>query len=89
MNRALLAPDLPLLAELGDLAEIVDTSTLTRALYSSDASLYRVEPVAVARPRTSDELIAVVRAALRVGMPITAHCSTSGCWATAFSTSVE
>lgn len=50
MNRALLAPDLPLLAELGDLAEIVDTSTLTRALYSSDASLYRVAPVAVARP---------------------------------------
>ena len=79
MNRALLAPDLPLLAELGDLAEIVDTSTLTRALYSSDASLYRVEPVAVARPRTSDELIAVVRAALRVGMPITARGAGTSC----------
>ena len=58
MNRAPLAPDLPLLAELGDLAEIVDTSTLTRALYSSDASLYRVAPTAVARPRTADELMA-------------------------------
>ncbi|HMQ65559.1 MAG TPA: FAD-binding and (Fe-S)-binding domain-containing protein [Arachnia sp.] len=79
MNRAPLAPDLPLLAELGGLAEIVDTSTLTRALYSSDASLYRVEPVAVARPRTADELIAVVRAALRVGMPITARGAGTSC----------
>ncbi|HMS37754.1 MAG TPA: FAD-binding oxidoreductase, partial [Arachnia sp.] len=79
MNRALLAPDLPLLAELGDLAEIVDTSTLTRALYSSDASLYRVAPTAVARPRTADELIAVVRAALKVGMPITARGAGTSC----------
>ncbi|HQD21520.1 MAG TPA: FAD-binding and (Fe-S)-binding domain-containing protein, partial [Arachnia sp.] len=79
MNRAPLAPDLPLLAELGDLAEIVDTSTLTRALYSSDASLYRVAPVAVARPRTADELIAVVRAALKVGMPITARGAGTSC----------
>ncbi|MFT3889406.1 MAG: FAD-binding and (Fe-S)-binding domain-containing protein [Arachnia sp.] len=79
MNRAALAPDLPLLAELGDLAEIVDTSTLTRAIYSSDASLYRIAPAAVARPRTSDELIAVVRAALAAKMPITARGAGTSC----------
>ena len=32
----------------------VDDSTLTRALYSSDASLYRVVPQVVARPREAD-----------------------------------
>ena len=34
----------------------VDDSTLTRALYSSDASLYRVVPQVVVRPRHADEL---------------------------------
>ena len=33
----------------------VDASTLARALYSSDASLYRVVPQVVVRPRTVDE----------------------------------
>ena len=41
------------LAERG-LADVVDTSDLARALYSSDASLYRIVPAAVARPRTVD-----------------------------------
>jgi len=73
------APHELLLDRLGDLAEIIDTSTLTRALYSSDASLYRVAPQAVARPRTTDELIAVVRAALEIGMPITARGAGTSC----------
>ena len=38
----------------------VDDSTLTRALYSSDASLYRVVPQVVARPRHPDELLAIL-----------------------------
>jgi len=73
------APHAQLLARLGDLAEIVDTSTLTRALYSSDASLYRIEPQAVAYPRTTDELVSVVRAALDTGTPITARGAGTSC----------
>ena len=49
----------------------VDDSTLTRALYSSDASLYRVPPMAVARPRHVDELLAVVEVARETGTPLT------------------
>ncbi|MCR6030200.1 FAD-binding protein [Nocardioides sp. zg-579] len=48
-----------------------DDSTLTRALYSSDASLYRVVPQAVVRPRDADELTAVVDVARTVGVPLT------------------
>jgi len=49
----------------------VDDSVLTRALYSSDASLYRVVPQAVVRPRHTDELLAAVSVASSVGLPIT------------------
>ena len=73
------APHADLLDRLGDLAEIVDTSTLTRALYSSDSSLYRVPPQAVAHPRTTDELVALVRAALDAGTPITARGAGTSC----------
>ena len=73
------SPHARLLDRLGDLAEIVDTSNLTRALYSSDASLYRVQPDAVAHPRTPDELITLVRAALDVGVPITARGAGTSC----------
>ncbi|GGO72561.1 FAD-binding and (Fe-S)-binding domain-containing protein [Nocardioides deserti] len=48
-----------------------DDSTLTRALYSADASLYRVVPQAVVRPRDADELTAVVDVARTVGVPLT------------------
>ena len=51
--------------------EDVDDSTLTRALYSSDASLYRVVPQAVVRPRHPDELHAVLDAARETGAPVT------------------
>jgi FAD/FMN-containing dehydrogenase len=49
----------------------VDSSGLARALYSSDASLYRVPPLAVVRPRHVDELIATVEAARVTGTPLT------------------
>lgn len=42
-----------------------------RALYSSDASNYRVLPAAVARPRTVDELAAAVALAAEARVPIT------------------
>jgi FAD/FMN-containing dehydrogenase/Fe-S oxidoreductase len=49
----------------------VDDSTLARALYSSDASLYRVPPLAVVRPRHLDELVATVETARATGTPLT------------------
>lgn len=49
----------------------VDDSTLARALYSSDASLYRVVPRVVARPRHRDELDAILDVARSTGTPVT------------------
>nr|WP_091969576.1 FAD-binding and (Fe-S)-binding domain-containing protein [Propionibacterium cyclohexanicum] len=65
-------------AELGP-GNCLDSSTLTRALYSSDASVYRIVPQAVARPRSEDELAAVIAAALRVGLPITGRGAGTSC----------
>jgi FAD/FMN-containing dehydrogenase/Fe-S oxidoreductase len=53
--------------------EDVDDSTLTRALYSSDASLYRVVPQVVVRPRHPDEIAAVMDVARGLGVPVTAR----------------
>ena len=49
----------------------VDDSVLTRALYSSDASLYRVVPQLVARPRHPDELLAILDVSRSTGVPVT------------------
>jgi FAD/FMN-containing dehydrogenase len=49
----------------------VDDSVLTRALYSSDASLYRVVPQVVARPRAGDDLEAILDVASATGTPVT------------------
>lgn len=52
---------------LGD----VDDSSLTRALYTSDASNYRVAPGAVVLPRSREDVIGAVAAARRHGVPVT------------------
>ncbi|MDO4785076.1 MAG: FAD-binding oxidoreductase, partial [Propionibacteriaceae bacterium] len=57
----------------------LDDSALTRALYSTDASLYRVVPQMVARPRDVAELGAVVDAALGLGIPITGRGAGTSC----------
>lgn len=49
----------------------IDTSTRARALYSSDASLYRVVPQAVVAPRDVDELPAVLAVCRDLGVPLT------------------
>ncbi|WP_337191672.1 FAD-binding and (Fe-S)-binding domain-containing protein [Nocardioides flavescens] len=49
----------------------VDDSPLARALYSTDASLYRILPQVVVRPREADELDAVLDAARVTQTPIT------------------
>jgi FAD/FMN-containing dehydrogenase/Fe-S oxidoreductase len=51
----------------------VDDSGLARALYSSDASLYRVLPRAVVRPRSTDEVVAALDVSRRLGVPFTAR----------------
>ncbi|WP_435824928.1 FAD-binding and (Fe-S)-binding domain-containing protein [Nocardia rhamnosiphila] len=48
-------------------------SALTRSLYSSDASVYRVEPAAVAFPRGVGEIEAAVAACAAHGVPITSR----------------
>ena len=49
----------------------VDESALGKALYSSDASLYRLVPTAVVRPRHVDELIATVAVAREADIALT------------------
>lgn len=49
----------------------VDASTLGRALYSSDASNYRVVPQVVVFPRSIEEIIAAVEVARELGTPLT------------------
>ncbi len=48
-----------------------DASPLTRSLYAADASLYRVPPAVVARPRHADELLAVLDLARESRTPLT------------------
>jgi FAD/FMN-containing dehydrogenase/Fe-S oxidoreductase len=54
-------------AGLRDLSD----STLRRALYSSDASLYRVIPAVVAHPRDADEVAAALAVCRSLGVPLT------------------
>ncbi|MCU1613487.1 MAG: D-lactate dehydrogenase (cytochrome), partial [Frankiales bacterium] len=49
----------------------VDCSGLTRALYSSDASLYRVLPRVVVRPRHPDEIVATLAVCREQAVPLT------------------
>src|SRR5690606_31542108 len=49
----------------------VSVSDIDRAMYSSDASLYRVVPRAVVRARHVDELHALHEASRQLGVPLT------------------
>jgi FAD/FMN-containing dehydrogenase/Fe-S oxidoreductase len=48
----------------------VRTDPVSRLLYSTDASIYQIEPLGVAFPRTLDDLAAVVETAARYRIPI-------------------
>lgn len=65
--------------ELVDDHSCLDESDLAKAIYSSDASIYRLVPQIVAHPRTKDELIALVRAALKAKLPITGRGAGTSC----------
>ena len=49
----------------------VDDSTLARSLYASDASVYRVAPQVVVRPRHVEEIAAVLEVARASATPVT------------------
>jgi FAD/FMN-containing dehydrogenase/Fe-S oxidoreductase len=49
----------------------VDDSPLARSLYASDASIYRIAPRVVVRPRDTDELVATLAVARETGVPLT------------------
>ncbi|MGA8986399.1 FAD-binding and (Fe-S)-binding domain-containing protein [Aeromicrobium sp.] len=51
----------------------VDDSTLTRAMYSTDASLYRVVPRVVVRPRSVEEVLGTIEACRLTGTPVTSR----------------
>nr|WP_239579801.1 FAD-binding and (Fe-S)-binding domain-containing protein [Microlunatus panaciterrae] len=48
-------------------------------MYSSDASLYRIVPQAVAQPRTVDEAVAVLELAAELGLPVTTRGAGTSC----------
>jgi len=49
----------------------VDDSSLARAMYSTDASLYRVPPQVVVRPYDVDEVLATLQVCRTSGVPLT------------------
>ncbi|WP_456030388.1 FAD-binding and (Fe-S)-binding domain-containing protein [Streptomyces werraensis] len=63
----------------GRLGDLVDGSSLTRALYSTDASNYRVVPQAVLMPRSKDDVIAAVGIARAHGISVTVRGGGTSC----------
>jgi len=49
----------------------VALDNLTRQLYATDASPYRIEPLAVAFPKSATQAAAVIKAAAQGGLPVT------------------
>ncbi|HYQ33167.1 MAG TPA: FAD-binding oxidoreductase, partial [Lapillicoccus sp.] len=45
----------------------------TRSMYASDASLYRIPPLAVVRPRDVDDVAATLAVARETGVPVTSR----------------
>ena len=52
-------------------------SEASKILYSTDASIYQIEPKGVAFPKNQDDLVAIIRAANLVQLPVTARGSGS------------
>lgn len=48
----------------------VALDNLTRQLYATDASIYQIEPMAVAFPRSTKQACAIIQAASQAGIPI-------------------
>ena len=52
-----------------DVAGEVRFDRMSRVLYSTDASIYQIEPIGVVIPRDADDVVAVIEAANRHGGP--------------------
>ncbi|MGV9348480.1 FAD-binding and (Fe-S)-binding domain-containing protein [Streptomyces spiralis] len=61
------------------LGGLVDDSSLTTALYSTDASNYRVVPLAVLTPRAKEDVVTAVRIARAHGVPVTVRGGGTSC----------
>ncbi|MGW0084769.1 FAD-binding and (Fe-S)-binding domain-containing protein [Streptomyces sp. NPDC003393] len=61
------------------LGGLVDDSSLTTALYATDASNYRVVPLAVLTPRSKDDVVAAVRIARAHRVPVTVRGAGTSC----------
>src|SRR5438132_1425968 len=46
---------------------------LSRALYSTDASVYQIVPLGLVLPRTEEDIVATVQACARFRVPLTAR----------------
>lgn len=57
----------------------VDTTSLTRAIYSTDASNYRVVPDIVVLPRHADDVVAAVKLARDYSLAVTARGGGTSC----------
>jgi len=53
------------------LAGEVRFDTISRALYSTDASVYQIQPVGVAIPKNRDDILRIIEACRRFGCPLT------------------
>ncbi len=74
MSNMLLMDERPdVVAALGRAGLEVRADVGTRAMYSSDASLYRIPPVAVVRPRSADEVGAALAVARETDVPLTSR----------------
>ena len=70
-DQAVSADTRALVEDLGKLVEgEVRFDPMTRALYSTDASIYQVEPIGVVLPRSEEDVIAVVETAASHGVPV-------------------
>jgi FAD/FMN-containing dehydrogenase/Fe-S oxidoreductase len=54
-----------------ELPGVARFDAISRALYSTDASVYQIEPIGVAVPRSREELLQIVRLCARFRCPIT------------------
>jgi FAD/FMN-containing dehydrogenase/Fe-S oxidoreductase len=66
-----------MIQELRKVVDQVSIDLTSRILYSTDASIYQVEPLGVVYPRNPDELAAAVEIASRFGIPVLARGSGS------------
>lgn len=58
---------------LNELAGEVKDDAITRVLYSTDASIYQIEPLGVVFPRNQDDLCAIVSSAKKYQTPVLAR----------------